>query len=308
MVSMTCKMQTAEEGHPCIWMQAGVVRKKICRIGYDCPECHFDRILKHVADENRRMSEAGIIPKGRRGKIVSWQEKLCTRPTSKRPCIHHLKKRIHFRICRLEYRCGNCDFDQYFDDQYSVHTVVSPVSVLDVQGFRVPQGYYFHPGHTWVKIEEGSSLRVGIDDFALRLLGPLDRVNAPLLGKEVKQGRGDVELFRGSHRARVPSPVSGVVTAINPKLRDLGELANRDPYSEGWVMNVHAKNLRQDLKTLMINTETRHFMDGQVERLYQEIEEIAGPLSADGGHLGHDIYGSMPELGWERLTKIFLGD
>ena len=184
--------------------------------------------------------------------------------------------------------------------------MVSPIGVLDVKGFKVPQGYYFHPGHTWVKFEEGSSLRVGIDDFALRLLGPLDRVAAPLLGKEVKQGRGDVEVFRGSHQASVLSPVSGVVTAINPKLRDHGEIANQDPYSEGWVMNVHSNSLRQDLKNLMINNETSTFMDGQVERLYQEIEEVAGPLAADGGHLGHDIYGSMPNLGWERLTKVFL--
>jgi hypothetical protein len=43
-----------------------------------------------------------------------------------------------------------------------------------------------------------------------------------------------------------------------------------------------------------------------VARLYEVIEEVAGPLAADGGDLSHDIYGHMPQLGWERITKIFL--
>jgi glycine cleavage system H lipoate-binding protein len=217
-----------------------------------------------------------------------------------------MKGRIEFKVCTHDYKCANCDFDQYFNDQYSVHAVVSPVDVLDIEGFKVPQGYYFHPGHTWIKVEEGSSVRVGIDEFALRLLGPLDRIEAPLMGKEVKQGRADIGVYRSEHQARVLSPVSGVVTAINPKLREEGELANQDPYTAGWLMSVHCNNLRGDLKNLVINKETGDFIEGEVERLYELIEEVAGPLAADGGDLSQDIYGQMPQLGWERLTKVFL--
>ena len=47
-------------------------------------------------------------------------------------------------------------------------------------------------------------------------------------------------------------------------------------------------------------------MERQVERLHQVIEDVAGPLAADGGYLGNDIYGNMPQLGWGRLTRIFL--
>jgi glycine cleavage system H lipoate-binding protein len=184
--------------------------------------------------------------------------------------------------------------------------VVNPVDVFEIEGFRVPQGYYFHPGHTWIKVEEGSTVRIGLDEFALRLLGPLDSIKAPLMGKEVKQDRADMELFRGDHHAKVQSPVSGVVTAINPKLRDEGNLANRAPYSEGWVMSVYSESLREDLKNLMINMETRDFMERQVERLHQVIEDVAGPLAADGGFLGDDIYGNMPQLEWGMLTRIFL--
>jgi len=291
---------------PCIWMQAQVVRRRLCEADYQCTACRFDRAMRRVADENRHLREQGLLPKGKRGRIVFWKEKLKELPPWKRPCIHHMKERIEFKACNHEYRCGNCEFDQYFHDQYSVYAVVQPVDFLDIEGFKIPHGYYLHRGHAWLRVEEGSEVRVGLDDFALRLLGPLDRIEAPLVGKELKQDRSDILMNRGSNKARVLSPVSGVVTAINPKLRDKGSLAGGDPYSEGWVVRVHADNLRRDLKNLMIGHETQDFIGAEVDRLYRLIEDEAGPLAADGGQLGHDIYGNLPQIGWRRLVKKFL--
>lgn len=287
-------------------MQAGVVTRKLCKIDYNCPECHYDRVIKRLARENKALKQAGIVVKGNRGKIISWKDKLRARPLSKRPCIHHMKGRIEFRMCHNSYHCGNCDFDQYFYDQYSVHAVVRPVEAFNIKGFRIPQGYYFHPGHTWIKIEQDATVRVGIDDFALRLLGPLDRIEAPLMGREVKQNRAGISLFRGKNHAKVLSPVTGVVTAVNPELRETGRMANHAPYSNGWVMMVKPDSLREDLKNLMIQDETHDFMGKQIDRLYEEIEAVAGPLVADGGYLSDDIVGNIPQFSWEKLAKIFL--
>jgi glycine cleavage system H lipoate-binding protein len=184
--------------------------------------------------------------------------------------------------------------------------VVRPVDVLEVEGVTVPQGYYLHRGHAWVKVEEGSSVRVGVDDFALRLLGPLDGIEAPLMGKVVKQGEAHVVIRRGKNRAALRSPLSGVITAVNPRVRDQGYLANQDPYAEGWVMTLHPQNLRKELKTLMIAQETEEFLEQEVDHLHHLIEEVSSPLAADGGTLAKDVYGAMPQLGWERLTRLFL--
>jgi glycine cleavage system H lipoate-binding protein len=217
-----------------------------------------------------------------------------------------MKGRIDFRICTNEYRCGNCEFDQYFNDQFRVHAVVTPVDFLNIEGFRIPHGFYLHRGHAWVKMEEGSEVRVGLDDFALRLLGPFDRIVSPLIGKPVKQDRADILLDRDEHAAAMLTPVSGVITAINPKLREKGALANQNPYAEGWIARIHADNLRREMKQLMIADETKVFLGKEVLRLYDVIEETAGPLAADGGHLASDIYGNLPQIGWERMTRIFL--
>jgi glycine cleavage system H lipoate-binding protein len=306
MDSSRLKNSNAGSQNSCIWQQAGVIRHKNCEIGYSCETCRLDRALRRVARENRQSLEQGKIPSGKSGKLVFWKDRLRELPPWKQPCLHHMKGHIEFRACTHDYQCGNCEFDQYFSDQYTVHAVVRPVDVLNIKGFKLPHGYYLHRGHAWVKIEEDSTVRIGLDDFALRLLGPADRIEAPLMGKIVEQDRGDIVLNRSSNTARIQSPVSGVVTDINPDIREQGTLANQDPYTRGWVMRLHSNNLRHDLRKLMIGDQAGEYMDKEVGRLYQVIEEEAGPLATDGGYLGDDIYGNLPGVSWQKLTRLFL--
>jgi hypothetical protein len=65
---------TVNRGEPrCIWMQAGVVKHKVCALAYECAECRFDRALRRIASENRTRRLQGELPPGRRGAMVDWQ-------------------------------------------------------------------------------------------------------------------------------------------------------------------------------------------------------------------------------------------
>jgi glycine cleavage system H lipoate-binding protein len=291
---------------PCIWMQAGVVNQRMCRTDFECTACSYDRALRRTARENHRLRERGAIPVGKRSRIVSWQDALRMLPPWKRPCLHHMKQRIGYRTCTHDYLCANCDFDQFFNDQFTVFALVRPVDVLDIKGIRFPQGYYLHPGHCWVKIEESTTVRVGLDDFALRVLGPPDRIESPLIGKELTQHTAAINLNREAHAATLLAPVSGVVTEINPDLREKGALAGAAPYTEGWVLRLNAPDLRRQLRGLMFGEEASRFLDAEIERVYELIDQAAGPLAADGGRLGSDLFGHLPQIGWETLTAAFL--
>jgi glycine cleavage system H lipoate-binding protein len=291
---------------PCIWAQAGVVKRKQCRINYECPACRFDRALRRTARENRMLKEQGKLPGGKRGGIVSWKEKLRELQTWKRPCLHSMKQRIAFRACIHDYLCGKCDFDQYFNDQFTVFAVVRQIDVQDIKGIKFPQGYYLHRGHCWVKLEEGSDVRIGLDDFALRVLGPMDHIRSPLMGKELHANQAAFDIGRGMHAAKVLAPLGGVVTDVNPRLAASGSHASADPYAEGWILRLHADNLRDDLRGLMFGEEASRFIDAEVERIHAMIEATAGPLAADGGNLASDVFGKLPELGWENLVRSFL--
>lgn len=306
MASKNVNRQPAIRKNPCLWMQAGIVKKKFCTLEYNCPACRFDRALDRQARTNHQHRIQGRQPEGRRGKIVFWQDRFRKLPPGSRPCVHHLKRRIEFRSCTHDYQCHDCEFDQYFYDQFTVHVAVRPVELVKIHGFEIPQGYYLHRGHTWVKLEEGGEVRIGLDDFSLRILGPPDRIEAPLVGKTMHQNDAAILLWRDGRKARVRSPVSGVVTAINPELRSDGKTAPGAPYSGGWICRVQSDDLRRDLRSLMIGEEAQNFLKKEVNRLMAAIEETAGPLAADGGWLQPDLYGNMPELGWDRLNALVL--
>jgi len=56
----------------------------------------------------------------------------------------------------------------------------------------------------------------------------------------------------------------------------------------------------------MADADSLDWMNGEVGKLENMVEEVAGPLAADGGYLADDIFGNLPELGWSNLTKAFL--
>ena len=289
----------------CIWMQAGVVFLKDCKRDFHCSTCPFDRALRRACRENDQLRAQGISRPGKKGKLIFWKDKLKKRTQSKRPCIHSMKRRIDFKACHREYNCLNCEFDQYFNDQYKVYTVVKPVDLVDVNGVHMPKGYYLHKGHAWVKIESDNEVRIGLDDFALRMLGWLDKIETPLVGKTIVQNRSDIKIFRGEHKAAFVSPINGVVTAINSKLRKQGGVANKDPYTDGWVMRVHCKTLREDIKNLMFVNEAETFLKKEVNKLYAILEQNTNLKAADGGNLGDDIFGNSPGLKWDQLIHAF---
>ncbi|MFH1985769.1 MAG: glycine cleavage system protein H [Pseudomonadota bacterium] len=295
----------AETGIQCPWVVAGVVRKKNCLKQFHCADCRYDRVLTRQTRYNRLMARSGLRSAGNRGRLVHWRQAIMSLPPRRRPCLHHLRGRIAFRSCTHDYGCADCEFDQYFLDQHTVFAAVRPVALMHVSGFAIPQGYYLHPCHTWMTIEEGGMVRVGVDDFAWRLLGPPDRVAAPLMGKAFNRGDAGIRIERGGREAHLLMPIAGVVTETNPRVADNGALAAVDPYGEGWILRMHPSAIRQDLKRLFIGTAAAALFTEDIDHLYEDIEAIM-PLAADGGFLGKDIYGSLPELGWNNLVRRYL--
>jgi glycine cleavage system H lipoate-binding protein len=102
-------------------------------------------------------------------------------------------------------------------------------------GFSIPEGYAFHPGHSWVVKESAESSRVGLDSFAAQVLGKVDRIEVVGLNRWVWQGQKLGTIRSGDVTIDLVSPVEGVVTAVNKDIMDDPTLITRDPYSSAWV-------------------------------------------------------------------------
>jgi glycine cleavage system H lipoate-binding protein len=281
----------AQAKNPCLWMQAGVVKFKGCNNFYDCNTCKYDLGMRKKADQ---------------GKQMSWQDAMRRRSELERVCRHSLTNRIASRACAYDYQCGTCDFDQFFEDVLAPKTRGVPDEVRDIRGFAVPANHYFHNGHTWARIESGGFIRVGLDDFALKVLGQADAFDLPLMGKELDQGAVGWGLKRKDNLADVLSPVDGVIVEVNADVRENPGIANRDPYADGWLFTVRHPNLKSTVKKLMDDSASLDWMGEEVTTLENMIEEVAGPMATDGGYLQEDIYGNLPDLKWGNLTSTFL--
>lgn len=65
-----------------------------------------------------------------------------------------------------------------------------------VAGFQVPENVRYHAGHTWALSESRELVRVGIDDFASKLIGKIESIAVPQRGRWVRQGQKIWTIFR----------------------------------------------------------------------------------------------------------------
>jgi glycine cleavage system H protein len=125
-----------------------------------------------------------------------------------------------------------------------------------------PNDYRFTKDHEWLKVE-GDEGVVGITDFAQKQLGDIIYVELPQVGTqmEVHQPIGDIDSVKMS--AKVFSPVSGEIIAVNTKLaeQESTKLVNEDPHGEGWIARIKMKN-RAEVENLMSASEYEKFLEG----------------------------------------------
>jgi len=172
-------------------------------------------------------------------------------------------------------------------------------------GFSIPEGYCFHPGHTWVLREGGENARVGVDSFAANLIGRIDHIDVAGVNRWVRQGQKLVSLKSGGSTFELVSPVEGVVTAVNKDaIEDPGVIA-RDPYENGWIAIVKSPDLAMNQKNLVQGGMVAPWLQNSVTRLNGMVTQLAPTMAADGGQPVAGLLTRVePELR-EKLAKEF---
>ena len=172
-------------------------------------------------------------------------------------------------------------------------------------GFSIPDGYCFHPGHTWVLREGGENARVGVDSFAANLVGKVDHVDVAGVNRWVRQGQKLVTLKSGGATVDLVSPVEGVVTAVNKDAIEDPGVIGRDPYQNGWIAIVKSPDLAMNQKNLVQGGMVAPWLQNSVTRLNGMVAQLAPTMAADGGLPVSGLLTRVePELR-EKLAKGF---
>ena len=109
---------------------------------------------------------------------------------------------------------------------------------------QVPSHLRYTDDHEWIAIE-GTRARVGITDYAQNELGSVVYVQLPKAGSTVASGATFGEVESSKSVSDVYAPVSGTVVAVNAALEASPELANSDPYGEGWLCEIEMSDPSQ---------------------------------------------------------------
>lgn len=114
---------------------------------------------------------------------------------------------------------------------------------------NIPEDLKYSSDHEWVRVS-GSTVRIGITDYAQDALGDVVFVQAPDIGSSVAVGATFSEVESTKSVSDIYAPVSGRVVAVNEKLATEPELVNSDPYGEGWICEIEMSEAA-DLGALM---------------------------------------------------------
>ena len=282
----------------CVWMKAGVVNYKICENAFDCTSCAFDKgISKKFAQKPTA--------------LVSWKE-VMQQPHLHKECRHMLTGRVLFKLCSHNFECKDCAYDQqlYEYDQLLDEEDLSAYSaaqVNQVAGFKVADGYYYHKGHSWARIEHGGFVRLGIDDFAWRLLGPTD-ISLPKIGAKLKPNQAGWSIKREEMTAEMLTPMSGIVMVTNQNSVRQPNLSKKDPYGKGWLVVIDpVSGLKNKTRNLLFEQKAVSWLNAEVKKLEDLVMNVSGTrLAATGGEIVDDIFGNLHDLKWEDLVHNFL--
>jgi glycine cleavage system H lipoate-binding protein len=162
---------------------------------------------------------------------------------------------------------------------------------------NVPGGLYVSSEHTWVGVGVTGEVQVGLDDLALKTLGPLDEIEFPGRSSFVSKGDPLFVAVRGDQRLTFPSPISGKITKVHHDLTYQLEVLPSRPAHFGWICALEPDTLSAELAELRIGADAIDWYERQILELWRRLEAPeAGAEREDQGW----------QASWQAFERAFL--
>ncbi len=171
---------------------------------------------------------------------------------------------------------------------------------------RIPKGVFFHPGHTWARLQDGDSLSIGIDDFVQKALGAIKNISLPAVGEFVRQGDPVISVEHEGKRMQLVAPVTGRITAVNADVIENPHLISENPYTDGWLFMVDATEMAASLQTMRVAEQAITWIKEEVNRFREflagsTMQTAVGEAMLDGGV---PVAGSLDHLDEKGLNEF----
>jgi glycine cleavage system H protein len=171
--------------------------------------------------------------------------------------------------------------------------------------FSLPEEIYYHLGHSWAAHERKNLVKVGMDDFAQKLVGKINAVQVPGIGSTVHQGEKGWTLEVDSKTIEMLSPVDGKVVDINEKIVNSPESINKYPYVS-WLMKVESPRFSVNKKQLLSGALAKKWMEEVKENLLSRVNHNLGLVYQDGGLIVDGMAKNLDRDNWDEIARDFL--
>jgi glycine cleavage system H lipoate-binding protein len=176
-----------------------------------------------------------------------------------------------------------------------------------VAGYDVPEHLLFHQGHAWALGENPSLVRVGIDDFAAKLIGAAEHVYLPQRGQWIRQGQKIWSFRVNGELVEMVSPIEGTVYDVNDDVVRHPERLIADPYGDSWLMTVQSPDAKTNFRNLQGGSMARNLMNDSAKSLAKHFPATDGSLALaqDGGKAHGEISKQLLGKKYVEVTKEF---
>ena len=102
---------------------------------------------------------------------------------------------------------------------------------------NIPDNLLYSTTHEWLRVEDGIGT-IGITDHAQNELTEIVFVELPEVGRQLAANDACAVVESVKSASDIHAPAAGEVTEVNAALVDAPELANDNPYDDGWFFKI----------------------------------------------------------------------
>lgn len=191
-----------------------------------------------------------------------------------------------------------------------VHITHVPASDDFTKGeFSIPGGVFISKNHTWVSMNQAGIAKIGIDDFAKKLIGRVYSIELPNLGMNVKVGQPLFTIKQGNKSITFNSPITGKVSQINTILKDNVDALDVTPYERNWVCALDADNIDNEIKEMNIGKSAVAFFQEEIEKFKNTITEILKSEKKGDEYLDNGLFigqlEKLSDVNWNKIVTEF---
>jgi glycine cleavage system H protein len=130
----------------------------------------------------------------------------------------------------------------------------------------------FSQEHLWARLEEDGRVTVGITNFLQEELGEIYNFKLPEEGDELIKDEAFSLVEAQGGKEELLAPVSGEIVEVNYELNDVPELANEEPYEDGWLLRLDM-TAPNEFDELLTEEEYEEFLKEEEEEEEYEYDE-----------------------------------